>query len=415
MKIFLEKAIFVNRAPFDRLELDFKENEIAVLSAVNGRGKTTILSHIVDAFYEIARPNFQNEFSDKQDNFYRISDNIYNLERSKPSFVYFRFNFDGEKIDYLDIRNNCTEEDYNLAIDIAAKIPYSFFASSLNEAYTVKCTSQNLSKEKVRQIFNNNLLTYFPSYRFEQPGYLTDVYKIDLNFSKHSEFTGFLPNPIEVISGLPKLANWIMDVVLDLQYPNSGVMKIYEYLNDIVTKTISSKNYSEVKLGVGPRNYGGIRVQIIKNDEAKTQVYPSIFNLSSGEASLLCMFGELLKQGDKIKSNPDDFKLDQISGIVLIDEVDKHLHIKLQKEALPKLFKLFPNVQFVVSSHSPFMSMGLAEQEDLLERSKIIDLDKQIVIDRWHWMPPIIAYLLVAGTRQNYWCWMLKRHPSATD
>ena len=33
------------------------------------------------------------------------------------------------------------------------------------------------------------------------------------------------------------------------------------------------------------------------------------------------------------------------------------------------------------------------------QQVKIIDLDKQIVIDRWHWMPPIIAYLLVAGTR----------------
>jgi len=48
MKIHLEKAIFINRAPFDKLELDFSENEIALLSAVNGRGKTTILSHIVD-------------------------------------------------------------------------------------------------------------------------------------------------------------------------------------------------------------------------------------------------------------------------------------------------------------------------------------------------------------------------------
>ena len=47
MKIFLEKAIFINIASFDKLELDFSENEIGILSAVNGRGKTTILSYIV--------------------------------------------------------------------------------------------------------------------------------------------------------------------------------------------------------------------------------------------------------------------------------------------------------------------------------------------------------------------------------
>ena len=65
MAFYLEKAIFINRAPFEHLELDFKEKGVNVLSAVNGRGKTTILSHIVDAFYELARPNFENEFADK--------------------------------------------------------------------------------------------------------------------------------------------------------------------------------------------------------------------------------------------------------------------------------------------------------------------------------------------------------------
>jgi hypothetical protein len=49
------------------------------------------------------------------------------------------------------------------------------------------------------------------------------------------------------------------------------------------------------------------------------------------------------------------------------------LHIKLQKEILPILFALFPNVQFIVSSHSPFLSMGLAEFAP--DRAKIIDLE----------------------------------------
>ena len=62
MGFYLEKAIFVNRAPFEHLELDFKESGINVLAAINGRGKTTILSHITDAFYELAKKVFYNEF-----------------------------------------------------------------------------------------------------------------------------------------------------------------------------------------------------------------------------------------------------------------------------------------------------------------------------------------------------------------
>jgi len=99
MKIYLEKAIFVNRAPFDKLELDFNQNEIAVLTAVNGRGKTTLISHIVDAFYEMAKPYFPEEFKGRENKYYRVSSPIFNLNQTKPSFVYLRFKVLEENID----------------------------------------------------------------------------------------------------------------------------------------------------------------------------------------------------------------------------------------------------------------------------------------------------------------------------
>lgn len=46
----IEKAIFVNRAPFQKVEFDFLESGVNVLSGINGRGKTTVISHIVDVF-----------------------------------------------------------------------------------------------------------------------------------------------------------------------------------------------------------------------------------------------------------------------------------------------------------------------------------------------------------------------------
>jgi predicted ATP-binding protein involved in virulence len=56
----------------------------------------------------------------------------------------------------------------------------------------------------------------------------------------------------------------------------------------------------------------------------------------------------------------------------LVDEIDKHLYIKLQKEILPVLLNLFPNMQFILTSHSPFLNIGLAEVAK--ERTKIIYL-----------------------------------------
>ena len=375
MKIHLEKAIFVNRVPFDKLVLDFSENEIAVLSAVNGRGKTTILSYIVDVFYEMARPHFPNEFEDNITKFYRVSSRIYNLDQTQPSFVYLRFKTIEGAIDYIDIRNNCTEQQYNEAITIENKIPFDRIKSKLEESDYVKIISSNFDKKNAEKTFYNNILTYFPSYRFEMPGYLNEPYKVKLDFKMQSGFSGYLKNPIEVVSGLSQLANWIMDIVIDLQYSTSNARIIKQNLDEIVTQTLISKKIGSLRLGIGPRGNGVTRIQIVQDTIANQQstpkmIYPSIFNLSSGESAILCLFGELLRQADNNKNN---IMLNEITGIVLIDEIDKHLHIKLQKEILPNLFNLFPNVQFIVSSHSPFLSMGLAEV--VQERSKIIDLD----------------------------------------
>lgn len=40
-------------------------------------------------------------------------------------------------------------------------------------------------------------------------------------------------------------------------------------------------------------------------------------------------------------------------GIVLIDEIETHLHLELQRVILPILTTIFPNIQFVVTTHSP--------------------------------------------------------------
>lgn len=47
-------------------------------------------------------------------------------------------------------------------------------------------------------------------------------------------------------------------------------------------------------------------------------------------------------------------------GIVMIDEVETHLHLEMQKTALPLLTTLFPNIQFIVTTHSPFVVGSLA-------------------------------------------------------
>lgn len=391
MSFNLVKAIFINRAPFEHLVLDFKEKGINVLSAINGKGKTTVLSHIVDAFYEMAKQCYTGSFEGKENKFYRFSSSIFHLDNSKFSIVYFRFKIDRDIIDYIDCRGkDLTVDNYESIIQLENPIPFERIKNKVHNNNCVKVFSGNLNKEKIMSIFDNNILTYFPAYRYEQPYYLNDPYKFSVKFNIDSQFNGYLTNPIEVTSEIEALANWIMDVVLDwINYKQVQEFKlptgqskriditpesiIFQNLNRILSATLSSKYPDRcLRFGIGRRNNSGQRVSIMYDNQQGTSypISPNIFCLSSGELALLSLFGEVLRQGDNIRNN---VQLNQIVGIVLIDEVDMHLHIKLQKEILPELLNLFPNIQFIVSSHSPFLNMGLADT--LAERSLIIDLD----------------------------------------
>ena len=63
-------------------------------------------------------------------------------------------------------------------------------------------------------------------------------------------------------------------------------------------------------------------------------------------------------------------------GIVLIDEPETHLHLALQRQIMPILAKLFPNVQFIVATHSPFILSSLpnAIAYDLEHSEELTDL-----------------------------------------
>ncbi len=136
----------------------------------------------------------------------------------------------------------------------------------------------------------------------------------------------------------------------------------------IAAKTLNKRENS-VKFGIGSRTSGPCRLGMQISDEPN---YPSIFHMSSGEKACFSMFIELLRQADTVGQGLS------CSGIVLIDEIDKHLHIKLQKEAIPLLISLFPNIQFIVSSHSPFLHIGLSEASSI--NSQVIDLDHNGII-----------------------------------
>lgn len=105
------------------------------------------------------------------------------------------------------------------------------------------------------------------------------------------------------------------------------------------------------------------------NEEGKI---PYGFNeLSDGYSAILDIIIDLIMRMENKASRAYD-----LEGIVLIDEIEAHLHISLQKKILPFLTKLFPNVQFIVTTHSPFIlnSIENAVIYDLENKTNVKDL-----------------------------------------
>ncbi|TAE19791.1 MAG: hypothetical protein EAZ95_00870 [Bacteroidetes bacterium] len=91
--------------------------------------------------------------------------------------------------------------------------------------------------------------------------------------------------------------------------------------------------------------------------------------LSDGYASILRIVSELMMRMEA--SEQKDYNT---QGIVLIDEIEAHLHIDLQKKILPFLTSLFPRLQFIVTTHSPFVLSSL-------DNAVVFDLEKKIRVE----------------------------------
>lgn len=98
---------------------------------------------------------------------------------------------------------------------------------------------------------------------------------------------------------------------------------------------------------------------------------PFDFNtLSSGYAAVLDIVVDLIMRMEKRSDRTFHF---EIPGIVLIDEIETHLHLELQKKILSLLTTIFPNIQFIVSTHSPFILNSL-------ENVVIYDLENHVLV-----------------------------------
>lgn len=95
---------------------------------------------------------------------------------------------------------------------------------------------------------------------------------------------------------------------------------------------------------------------------------PFDFNtMSMGYAAVFDIIGDLIMRMES------QHRYD-LEGIVLIDEIETHLHVELQKKIVPILTGLFPNIQFILTTHSPFVLNSA-------RNAVIYDLERRMLVE----------------------------------
>lgn len=101
----------------------------------------------------------------------------------------------------------------------------------------------------------------------------------------------------------------------------------------------------------------------------------NITQLSQGQKTLVALTGDLARR--LVTLNPESDNPLHCHGIVVIDEIELHLHPKWQQEILTGLQRTFPNLQFIVTTHSPQV-LSTVRRENI--RALGLDASGQVVV-----------------------------------
>lgn len=369
--MYLEEIEIKNVGPIEEISLKLPFNKDGyplpvVLVGNNGAGKSIILSLLAKALSS-AKKTILDEKEDlsADDNVHRLS-----MIKSGASHSVFSLRFsDGLLIKEINVKKHGVLKEEEIINDIGVE---NWSNGSFDKGKTL--IKVNNFKEKILEwkcLIENQSCLYFPVHRFEKnfsANVRCDIEKPSLGrLLSDSRRSIFCSSPI--VENEPWLFNLFFEVFspygmasTTILHPQNGKPvqvfvpqkteqeMIYSFLNDIIDKVLGSGK--KARLAIGSRKERVIA--IVKDEELSV---PDWVNLSTGEIQLINIFISILKDYDLSKGRFS--QREDVKGIVIIDEIDAHLHVDAQNRILPELIKMFPSVQFVVATHSPFFITGM--------------------------------------------------------
>lgn len=301
-----------------------------IITGKNGSGKTILLNAISDFLDIVKKDRMLNIFTYKQ------------------------------QIDFL--QEQLKDNDNNLSPQQLSQTEglLEIYQKQKNQVFgKVELDFQDIASLVKNYEYGNFIIAFYQAERKPQmiepinPTKPTYSIKVDAKQTATSQFLNFLSDlkiqealarNENMIEDADKIGTWFIDFENLLQ-------EIYED-NDLKLK-FNYKDYS-------------FKIQTEEKEFKFTE-------LSDGYAAILDIVVDLIL---KMQSKDNLTRAYHKEGIVLIDEVETHLHLELQKKIMPFLTKVFPNIQFIITTHSPFVlsSLDNAVAFDLEHREEIDEL-----------------------------------------
>jgi len=250
----------------------------------------------------------------------------------------------------------------------------SFNGNDFNNGKIGNADFKNIADLKVKYESGLFIFAYFPAHRLLGTRRVKSVEKISLKRK-------YKPDD--------SLRNDLLPFLIDLDYTNASAHrdndeKIIEETNNWFKKfnSLLKKIFDDSNLTLKKDkkivilDEGGITEHTFTIKTKKHEPF-DFMELAHGYNSILSIISELILRSTKLNKNINEFThIADLEGIVLIDEPEAHLHIKLQKLIMPMLTEFFPKIQFIAATHSPFVlnSLSNAVIYDVKTEQRLVDV-----------------------------------------
>lgn len=349
MSFYLKELTLKNYKKYKENTLTFN-SKFNLLVGENATGKTTILDGIATAlggylqcFNTILTKDTHGIKSRDIHVKYLISNNGIEKIENIPVEILAAFNIDGENIELKRVKKNIKQ------------------GTLLNKKENVEIYKK---VKTIENYINENKEIILPIFSYHGTGRLWE--QENKNSSKmenlkrvdgYKDCLNAKSNYRNFISWFEKLERHAFNIREENPVLQSVKSIIGLTLEKLTQKKVKQVIYREDDLEIHYFSDNEIqRISLLSDG------YRNIIGLVSDIAYRMALLNPHLN--DKITNTP---------GIVLIDEIDLHLHPKWQREITGLLRELFPNIQFIASSHSPFIIQSMNKKE-------IISLDENDIL-----------------------------------